>query len=264
MVSRIRATVYLIVNNSRLVLADPMSFEQFHVTRAAETNTARFAAPLTEQGAGRVVGNDVRVCTAWFRAQSIDEPWLTAPVRHPRDSIDTRLEQQQRRMQPDASARTAISCSTCSGVVVRARQPEPKQQDLSEHHVRCVDHTRLTHNVDSKRYPSRCASVDGAPTARVRGVLHKPTSGLQRRSMQIEHGALQVEKAHGSLVRAGPGREREHLFHRSDTVVGHGWGRPTKTTSVPSGTLPVSPPTTRPTPSTPTACGRTGFSSLSP
>lgn len=70
--------MYLIVNNSRLVLADPMSFEQFHVTRAAEINTARFAAPLTEQGAGRVVGNDVRVCTAWFRAQSIDDPWLTA------------------------------------------------------------------------------------------------------------------------------------------------------------------------------------------
>lgn len=44
--------MYLIVNNFRLVLADPMSFEQFHVARAAATDTNRFAAPLTAQGAG--------------------------------------------------------------------------------------------------------------------------------------------------------------------------------------------------------------------
>lgn len=45
--------MHFIVNNARVVLADPMSFEQSHIARAAETDPARFAAVPMEQGAGR-------------------------------------------------------------------------------------------------------------------------------------------------------------------------------------------------------------------
>lgn len=60
--------MYFIVDNARIILADPMPFEQFHVALTAETDPGQFAAALMEQRARRVADNDdVRVCAAWLR-----------------------------------------------------------------------------------------------------------------------------------------------------------------------------------------------------
>lgn len=68
--------MHLETDGRRIVLADPRTFERFHVERPADVDPQTFAAALDEQGAGQLAGDHVQVSTSWLRAQAPDEEWL--------------------------------------------------------------------------------------------------------------------------------------------------------------------------------------------